>query len=323
MNLVLPGPPGYSGLWVGGWGVGWVTTFPNSQPIPGRALVRRKRSSVTLSSRALNSPSRRAGRSALSTERMVHAGASRGIAKPIASKYVARRQEAALSARFLELDNSAGTESASSEIGEVAYLAPLAPSPAAAASPSALSLPELPDARAAAASDLRLSDLFRIDMHMLDELWEVVEGGDERECVELVPPPGREWGPVAPSSRTPTPPAPSPTPLAAPRAGSHTCPMAGCGMSYWSPKGVYQHKKAKHPWLVGRAAEQRGDAQGGFRFPCDAPGCDKVYASSQGVYQHRRNKHPALIKQRERGYERGPEASGRRAQPGEVVSVSA
>ena len=99
--------------------------------------------------------------------------------------------------------------------------------------------------------------------------------------------------------------------------------MAGCGMSYWSPKGVYQHKKAKHPWLVGRAAEQRGDAQGGFRFPCDAPGCDKVYASSQGVYQHRRNKHPALIKQRERGYERGPEASGRRAQPGEVVSVSA
>ena len=74
-------------------------------------------------------------------------------------------------------------------------------------------------------------------------------------------------------------------------------------MAYSSSAGLYQHKRAKHPWLINRRDTYERD-DGERRFECQAPNCDKAYATSMGLYQHKRVKHPWMIKQRERGYTR-------------------
>ena len=113
----------------------------------------------------------------------------------------------------------------------------------------------------------------------------------------------------------PTPPGPSPQQparassmqqyaLARTAERNFVCPEAGCGMAYGSSAGLYQHKRAKHPWLINRRDPHQTSHLGERRFVCESAGCDKAYTTSMGLYQHKRTKHPWLIKQRERGYTR-------------------
>lgn len=74
------------------------------------------------------------------------------------------------------------------------------------------------------------------------------------------------------------------------------CPEPDCDKAYPSSAGLYQHKRAKHPWLINSrdSTEPKFDR----RFVCSMPGCDKAYSSAAGLYQHKRAKHPWLINQR-------------------------
>jgi len=82
---------------------------------------------------------------------------------------------------------------------------------------------------------------------------------------------------------------------------THHCPE--CFKSYANPAGLYQHKRAHHPWLINTQTRVPFDDEE-RRFICLEPGCDKAYTTSMGLYQHKRAKHPWLVKQRERGYAR-------------------
>lgn len=74
------------------------------------------------------------------------------------------------------------------------------------------------------------------------------------------------------------------------------CPLAGCGLSYRTSAGLYQHKRNKHPEMI----QARGSHGSGMirKFVCPVEGCDKSYDTSQGMYQHKNSKHPELIKRR-------------------------
>ena len=80
------------------------------------------------------------------------------------------------------------------------------------------------------------------------------------------------------------------------------CPDRYCNKCYTTATGLYQHKRAHHPWLINSRRDTYDDDE--RRFRCPEPGCDKAYATSMGIYQHKRAKHPWLINQRERGYTR-------------------
>mmetsp|Transcript_24171 Transcript_24171/g.78708 ORF Transcript_24171/g.78708 Transcript_24171/m.78708 type:complete len:299 (-) Transcript_24171:151-1047(-) len=117
----------------------------------------------------------------------------------------------------------------------------------------------------------------------------------------------------AAANNTPTAPAPAASrkkrgrPPADPNAqASFFCEEAGCGASYVTYGGLYQHKRKHHPWLMSDAKpvapnsgkRPRGRPREEDRIPdeleWECPVCDKAYASYGGLYQHKRTHHPEL-----------------------------
>ena len=115
------------------------------------------------------------------------------------------------------------------------------------------------------------------------------------------------------ANNTPTAPAPAASrkkrgrPPADPNAqASFFCGEAGCGASYVTYGGLYQHKRKHHPWLMSDAKpvapnsgkRPRGRPREEDRIPdeleWECPVCDKAYASYGGLYQHKRTHHPEL-----------------------------
>lgn len=68
---------------------------------------------------------------------------------------------------------------------------------------------------------------------------------------------------------------------------THVCPAIGCGKTYGSACGLYQHKRAHHPELINRRTSAAA-----AHFEC--PACDKVYTCYGSLYQHKRAHHPEL-----------------------------
>ena len=90
--------------------------------------------------------------------------------------------------------------------------------------------------------------------------------------------------------------------LGGPKDPAFFCPVEGCDKAYASYGGLYLHKRAYHPELIGREKKSPGQA---VRKPladdkepsyfCPVEGCNKAYGSYGGLYLHKRSHHPELI----------------------------
>ena len=89
-------------------------------------------------------------------------------------------------------------------------------------------------------------------------------------------------------------------PAGGPREPAFFCPSPGCGKSYASYGGLYLHKRAYHPELLGDRAMPTGHRQpgrppaGGDREPtffCPVEDCGKAFCSYGGLYLHKRTHH--------------------------------
>jgi hypothetical protein len=91
-------------------------------------------------------------------------------------------------------------------------------------------------------------------------------------------------------------------PAGGPKDPAFFCPVEGCDKAYASYGGLYLHKRAYHPELIGREKKSPGAAG---RKPltddkepsyfCPVEGCNKAYGSYGGLYLHKRSHHPELI----------------------------
>jgi hypothetical protein len=99
-------------------------------------------------------------------------------------------------------------------------------------------------------------------------------------------------------------------PPADPNAEPHFfCDEPGCGASYITFGGLYQHRRKHHPWLIAEAKQvavangkrPRGRPRESERnmdeltHEWECPICEKAYASYGGLYQHKRSHHPELV----------------------------
>jgi len=101
-------------------------------------------------------------------------------------------------------------------------------------------------------------------------------------------------------------------PPADPNAEPHFfCDEPGCGASYITYGGLYQHRRKHHPWLIAEAKQvavangkrPRGRPRESERNMDElthvCPICEKAYASYGGLYQHKRSHHPELVTARD------------------------
>ena len=101
-------------------------------------------------------------------------------------------------------------------------------------------------------------------------------------------------------------------PPADPNAEPHVfCDEPGCGTSYLTYGGLYQHRRKHHPWLIAEAKQvavangkrPRGRPRESERNMDElthvCPICEKAYASYGGLYQHKRSHHPELVTARD------------------------
>jgi len=91
-------------------------------------------------------------------------------------------------------------------------------------------------------------------------------------------------------------------PAGGPKDPAFFCPVEGCDKAYASYGGLYLHKRAYHPELIGREKKSPGAAGRKLltddkepSYFCPVEGCNKAYGSYGGLYLHKRSHHPELI----------------------------